>query len=284
MSKLVHYKVPIEKGESMYTMIDPKTKVVLMELVGVTLTVPNTDTILEDGNLREIRFIHGAPSIYVDEQIKAGFLKDRKKSALDYITLIKGNIYIDAEKEKMKALYMEKCNYNLSNTNRDSDRVGWFIFVDKAKEATKELNNDMIKFQAQKLILQDLEDNSEQLRRLGKVLLGAVDAMEDDEIKGALLSIIKKDPERVLTAYKTLSADTDEIIADAEKFGIIKILPTKVMWTKDETNIMTTKAGKSNKGTLVEFLSKPENFDTLTLLKNVVKEQREVKANSEVVA
>lgn len=315
MSKLAHYRVPLEKGDTTATIKDPKTGQTMMsDVIQVTLTVPNTDIILEEAKnekgevikdkesgeaemvQREIRFVHGAKTIYVDEQVKAGFPKDMKKRPLDYITFLKGNYYVDTVKERVKNHFLQVTNYNLANPKRDTDRGGWFTFVDKQKESEKELASDMMRFQAEKLILLDLKGDSDMLRRLGRILLGSVDSYENDEIIGQLIKKTKVEAsavsgrisgaEQILAAYKTLGADTDDLVADAQKYGIIKIMPTKTIWASDETTITTNsvKGGEKAVPKLVQFLSNPENLDTLNTLRQLVKQEREKVADEQVLS
>lgn len=302
-TKLIHYKVPLEG--SMYTFKNTGLQTGKpVEVTDMKMTVPNTDTIMwvnpetKQTENRAIRYMSRYQTIFVDEQVAKGaptleaYLDPKyRKSPSDRIPFIKGHLYVNPEgKEKAKAQYLELCNYNGTNAGRDTDRGILFILVDEAKISKKEFDNEYITYSAKKLIF-ELADDGEKLRKLGNILLGETSAMEDIEVQNALLNIAKKMPsaqnpisgaERILTAFKTLSIDIDEVIADAERLGVIQVLPSKVIWKGDNTTITSYKAGSAGKEKLLEFLNKPENADTYNTLKSVVKEKREEEVGTQV--
>ncbi len=290
-NKLVHYRVP--KHESMYTMQGTN-----IQLTRVRVPIPLTDVIVDkDGVLGEkykgkrvsIRFVAGAETLVLDEQIKQGIPRtgnrpeDYQPRPLDKIVLIDGNYYTDMESDPLRTQYMTICNYNGSNANRDTNRNVLFEYVDKEKIAQKDYDEEIIMFTAKKLIIEDLKTDSEKLRRLGKILLGSVDSMDDMDVRNALLNIAKKMPdasnpvggsERILTAFKTLNQDSDDVINDAERLGVIQFTAAKAIWKDDGATITSYKIGSAGKSKLIEFLNKPENAETYQLLKDRVKEVR----------
>lgn len=302
-TKLIHYKVPLES--SMYTYKNTGlTTGKPVEVTDVKMKVPNTDTIMwknpTSGEMenRAIRYMSRYDTIFVDEQCAKGaptleqyFDPKYRKSPADMLHFIKGHLYVNPiGKDKTKNQYFELCNYNGTNPNRDTDRGILFIHVDEAKISQKEYDLELVTYKSKKLVF-ELENDVPTLRKLGNVLLGDTTAMENIEIQNALLNIAKKMPsaqnpvsgaERILTAHKSLSIDTDEVIADAERLGVIQILPSKVIWKGAGDAIVTYKAGSAGKEKLLEFISKPENAEVYNTLRSVVKEKREQEVAEQV--
>lgn len=260
---------------------------------------------LYKGKMVKIRFVHGASTLVYDEQVlhlgipaNASTTNPNgyKASPLDKIIFSKGFYLIDDEEDPMRALFLKICNANGSNEHRVSKYAPMFIFVDRKKNAEKELLDEDIVYQAKTLIHKDLKKDSQKLRRLYRVMFGSDDALEDEEIRVQLLRVANKEPdsnnvsgaERILTAFRTLSNDVDDLIADAERLAVINISPTKITWNGDGNTIISykamSKAGSGAKVKLIEFLSLPENSETLDLLKNVVKEKRMEESGKLVVS
>lgn len=273
-SKAIHYKVPFV--DTPYTKDINGT---IVKMITPRIVVPNIDTITEEGRNRMIRHIHNADTIYVDEQVKAGFpLKDEKgnfirPTELDRITIIDGNLFAYPDRDKNLIEYLEKCTYNGGSKFRGNGRgAPLFIKVDTAAEAQISYDKETQTYEAKKIILESKD--KETLRRLGKALLGNVDSLEDVELKNKLLTIATKDPSKITTITKSLQGDMSDLVEEAERLGVIQILATKVIYKSTDETITTYKIGSAGKSKLSEYLRKPENESQLAALKVFVKDAK----------
>lgn len=283
----INFRIP-EKN-SPYTMKGTTT-----QIMDGWRNIPNEDTIIDkDGNQVEIRWFNGCPSIYVTEQEAKGFKRDRKYGVLDKMIMIQGMYVLDPKRDKTKVEYLMICNYNGSNPKRDTSKRILFEFVDKGKIAQVDFDNDLYVFTTKKLIHVDLKNDSDKLRKLYSLVLGDHTAFEDVEIKNQLLRTADKNKdinnplsgaERILNAAKMLEEDTDDLVEDAERLGVIQVLADKVIYMGTDDKIIDYKLNTPNaKKRLIDFLKKPENEDKAKLIKKLVSEKRKEESARQVV-
>lgn len=251
------------------------------------IPIPTYDEIKdENGKRREIRYISGCDTIFVDEQIseKYGYKRDRKATSIEKsdLTMESGYLIVYPEDKPQLAKYLQMCSYNGTNPNRMNRSQP--LFIQEVREVIEKENYDTeLKMFEAKKVLFDIQKDNAQLRRLGKALIGEVDSYEDLEIFNKLMKIATKDPEKVLTASKVAHNDIEDVINEAERLGAIQITASKTLWTTGE-EILGYKPNTNAKKKLKEYFMQAENSSQLQTLREVVKEKKMNEAKKEVVA
>lgn len=268
--KALLYKVPTTHSPITKTINGQEVKQVLPRVV-----IPYRDEIIKDGQRQEIRYISGAKSIYVEEQIKAGFPRDRQPSRLEKqdLTMEFGTLNVFKKDKPMLVEYLDAVNYNGTNPDRLTRSEALFVKYQPEVVEQEEYDSNMKRMEAQSILYKLKKEDGTMLRKLGQALLGGVDAYEDMEIVNKLMRIAQTDPDKILSASKVAHNDVEDVIAEAERLGAVKFTPTKAEWSTGEA-IVSYKIGSDAKEKLKVHLSKSENSSTLSTLRQVVKDAK----------
>lgn len=149
--------------------------------------------------------------------------------------------------------YIELCNFNESNKDRNPDFEPIFHRVDTRKDAIEER-------QMRKLIVKavnealDLDDKK---TKEVSMALG-IDAESIEEIRNLLEDYAGDNPEKFLHVLEQSSLEGESVIKEAIKLGIIKnnVQESAFQWTETEKEIYKYKkaSGKNYVKELVEYL------------------------------
>jgi len=251
------------------------------------IPIPPYDEIIdENGKRREIRYISGCDTIFVDEQIsdKYGYKRDRKATSIEKSDLTMENGFLITYPDDKPALskYLMMCTYNGTDPNKKRRSQPLFIQIVKEK-VEKELEDGNMKEYEAKTVVIKMKDNEVLLRRLGKAIIGDVDAYESVEVFNKLMKIATKDPDKVLTANKVAHSDIEDTINDAERLGVITLEGSKAVWATGE-ELVTYKVGSNGKAKLKTYFEKSDNSSQLQTLREIVKEKKMNESKKEVVA
>jgi hypothetical protein len=219
----LRYETAINPESSPYSLqSDPSVKVIdNFEML------PVTDTIIEDGITKQIRYVSSQHSIYVEDQLKNGLPADygksstgnARKSKADIIQLVKGQIEVQPNKKNLIE-YLNKCNYNGSNPNRNPESTILFYFDDRDVKAKKQFDKTKLIDKARGMII-ELEGNYTKLQDVAKVL--RLDTGMSEE--GLLLALRKQaetTPELIINTLAEEKASVDLIVHKALEYGIIE--------------------------------------------------------------
>ncbi len=193
--------------------------------------VPWIDTIIETVNGEEtsrvIRHIASCKSIYQDEQIKMGYSLDYRLSRVgnnrgsraDIIYIMNGQIQVDKKTQKSTLEYLDKCNYNGSNPNRNPEKKILFYTKDIVQIAKKALSNRTKADKAHYLINQ-LEGDRRKLTDLARLF--TIDHMGDEaEIIMSLHGRADVDPDSIIVAITDDKTTAAIVASKCEELGII---------------------------------------------------------------
>jgi hypothetical protein len=251
------------------------------------IPIPPYDEIIdENGKRREIRYISGCDTIFVDEQIsdKYGYKRDRKATSIEKSDLTMENGFLITYPDDKPALskYLMMCTYNGTDTTKKRRSQPLFIQIVKEKVEKENYDTELKMFEAKKVLF-DIQKDDAQLRRLGKTLIGEVDSYESLEIFNKLMKIATKDPDKVLTANKVAHSDIEDTINDAERLGVITLEGSKALWATGE-ELVTYKVGSNGKAKLKTYFEKSDNSSQLQTLREIVREKKMNESKKEVVA
>lgn len=149
--------------------------------------------------------------------------------------------------------YLELCNFNESNKDRNQEAESVFYRVDTKKDAIEER-------QLRKLIVKavnealDLDD-----KKVKEVALAlGIDAESIEEIRNLLEDYAGDNPEQFLHVLDQTSLEGESVIKEAIKLGIIKnnVQESAFQWAETEKEIYKYKkaSGKNYVKELVEYL------------------------------
>ena len=273
-SKPIYYKVPFDPSESPYTIQGTTHKI-----VAPRCPIPNMDSILvtdANGKARRerIRYIDGLDTLKVEEQKKLGIDDKYQQNDIEKSDLLMTNgfIVVYPDQKPMLAEYLKITNRNGSNPNRDKQFSPLFVLDDREAQVEEKIVDIDRMYNALKMI-DELRDGGTKLKPKGRKLgtiLGYGEGYEDRDVIAGLQKIAKEKPNALISAYKSLTDDSADLISEAERYNIISISATKVVLTSTEQTIASFKVGKGGKKGFTEFLSQAENSDTLKLLEQAV--------------
>jgi len=113
--------------------------------------------------------------------------------------------------------YLEICNYNDSNPNRNQDAEVFFRRLDAQKEAKQERLNRRLIVRASNMAL-ELDD-----KRVKEVALAlGIDAESLEEIRNYVEDYAENDPEEFIQVVERSSLEKESILKEAVKQGIIR--------------------------------------------------------------
>lgn len=161
--------------------------------------------------------------------------------------------------------YLELCNFNESNKDRNADNEAIFYRVDNKKEAMEERQMRKLIVKAVNTAL-DLDD-----KKAKEVALAlGIDAETIEEIRNILEDYAGDQPEEFLEIIERTSLESESVLKEAIKQGIIKnnVQESAFMWTETEKEIFKYKkaAGKNYVKELAEYLEE-NNPDELNAIK-----------------
>ncbi len=210
----------------------------------VDFTIPSVDEIIEpevgpDGKVlmdangnplnyktRQIRYLPGERSIYVDEQStpfyndKMRVIQGRPLKAADRVMIIPGT-------EVNKVEFMLKTNANGSNPNRDKRRAILFTINDTEAQAKKAMEDDEARITAQYRIM---NMPIEQLKPLMLTMakssaeIQKVNNMEIFELRQKARGIADKNPKDFLQSMSTDNNEMKYIVNAGIAAGVIEVV------------------------------------------------------------
>jgi hypothetical protein len=187
-----------------------------------SVSIPPVDEIYEEykdeegnvkGRKRIIQYSKGERTIYRDEQSK-----DAKPSKVPTIT---EGFLIVSYRETLLIDFLDKCNWNKSNTNRDEGASILFQGVEKGQDAAEYVRIEKQKWSHHNKIFTMSPDELEALALV--VNIGGWEDKTTEELQRDLLVVANRDPaffDKVL-----LSSDSKKKfqVVKATKMGIIKL-------------------------------------------------------------
>lgn len=231
-------------------------------IMPAALTVPPTDMIWDKF---QDKFVPIASIERQDLQGNAVFQDIVFTSAsLGYIVLNGSN----HSHQKMYQ-FLELCNYNESNPDRNEEYEALFKRVDAKKEAKKEREIRKKIVEAMNKAY-DLDDSM--IKNVGMAL-----GIQDDSVevvRNEVENYIEEDPEEFLRVLERASLSNEAILKEAIKQGVIRnnVQEGQFEWTDTEKVIhkYTKKVGKDYIRELAEVLSK-QNPDELVAITTRIK-------------
>jgi DNA-dependent RNA polymerase auxiliary subunit epsilon len=161
--------------------------------------------------------------------------------------------------------FLELCNFNKSNKDRNDIYEEMFCRIDNEKEAKEERQLRKIIAKAVTVAI-DLEESK--AREVGQAL--GIDAESIEEIRNLVEDFAASEPEEFLQVVERASLTTESLLKDAVKKGIIKnnINAQVFEWVDTEKEIFKYKkaAGKNYFKELADYLEE-NNPDELNAIK-----------------
>lgn len=241
--------------------------------------IPNSDTITENGKEREIRFIAAADSIYVDEQVKAGFPRDYKlQFPIDLIQMENGALVVYPPTESNKYEYLQKTNRNGSNPNRKTRGITPLFMLDDAIATNKKLLDEDRLITKAKSIIYQIENDEAKLRNVAAQLTLDMNADPQTLIIN-LTSIAKKSPKMIIDAYGEEKGNVAGLVWDAIEDQHISFTGSGWEWSgsHEKIEVLPKIAGRkteeSARKQLIDFLSTQAGDPTRQLLESLVKKK-----------
>lgn len=229
---------------SPYTLQRDPTK----KIIRPTEFIPVTDTIMEDDGtgkrvMKKIRYMADHNSIYVEEQEKSGVSTkygtglsgEAKKSRNDVIIMVDGKLVIEEDMQPNLIEYLQKCNYNGSNTNRNTKRTILFYFNDVKLKAKKEYGKFKLVDKARSLVA-SLEGNTRKLQDVAMACHLDTNSTEE-QLLLALRGQAEADPERIIGIISEDRAEIDLIVDKCLKYGLIEFTGWAYRYPNADENI-----------------------------------------------
>ena len=226
---------------------------------------------------RQIRYVRGAKSIFVDEMSDIEVEKKAEK-----IVMKIGFITIPT-RDKNLLNYLRYCGYNDANNDTRINSGVLFAEQDYEKEATIQVAREKQLIEAQNFVYTAPID---EIRAFAEVLcktkadIDGVRLRGDDEIRRSLIPIAQTKPEIFVDGLKSQSLKNKVFITRAVQKGIIKIddEQRRLTWAKGGEQIIESAIGLNVMDHFAEYADKsPENIKTLDAIKEMLSS-----SNSEV--
>jgi hypothetical protein len=210
---------------------DAGDRVKIMEEFPKKQYVPTTDEIIDPitGNAVQIRHIKGCPYLKVEDQKKHKFLP---RHNADKIILIDGGIAVDAKRQPELLAYLRATNRNITNPDRDPNRVAIIMEMDFDAE---KLNNLKVKYDNARAIMRIEEMGLEDAKNL-VYKYGFVHDSEAGEgsFKEILLDIAEENPKFILEGIKDQNDRRKVLARKAVEEGFITLTtPATVCWQQN---------------------------------------------------
>ena len=177
---------------------------------------------------RKIRYIPGEPSIFEDEQKKDSKIKSP-------ITFNNGFLMVDKTNPTLRK-YLDWCNLNQSNPNRDKNIRAAFKLMNNQVDAKKRIDKIMVELDAVKSAL---EMPLEKLIGYAKVLGINVDK-STDEIRYDMKMVATKDPQGFMSGMDDPKTEIKEIILKSQEYNIISLGNSEISWIKGDQRPVIT--------------------------------------------
>lgn len=237
--------------------------------------LPHEDVINDkDYGRRAIRYLEGYPTFYVDEQVERKIpdsIVNRGKS----IEITDGEVRVH-KNNKLLLKYLDICNFNVSNTNRDTSKRGLIYKVDEEAIAKKEA--EILDMEEEALLkVRELED--EQLIPLAKFLdIPVIDAVGQGDrdlmsIRNDLRKYARKKPDVFLAAVSNPYVNTAYLIKVALDKKVITLGKVQGQAHFTGTGKLITKIpeGRNAEEFLVDYCYTEEGAEFLVALKGAIK-------------
>lgn len=270
---------------SPYALLRDPTK----KIVRPTEFIPVTDTIIEieDGKrvFKKIRYMADHNSIYVDDQEKSGvstkygkgMLAGERKSRNDVIITTDGKLVIEGDMQPNLVEYLQKCNYNGSNLNRDPKKTILFYFNDVKKKAKDEYGKMRLIDKARSLV-GTLEDNNRKLLDVSMACHLDTNSTEE-QLLLLLRGVAERNPELIIGIISEDKAEIDLIVDKCMKYSLIEFTGWAYRYPNADQNIKGF-SGKQKPEiafkSFVKWLGEDEGQADLATLKKLI-EQHEKK-------
>lgn len=230
----------------------------------------NGNKIEDESYPRQIRYVRGAKSIFVDEMSDIEVEKKAEK-----IVMKIGFIAIPT-RDKNLLNYLRYCGYNDANNDTRINSGVLFSEEDYEKEATEEVVKEKQLIEAQNFVYTAPID---EIRAFAEVLCktkAAIDGLRlrgDDEVRRSLIPIAQKKPEIFVDGLKSQSLKNKVFITRAIQKSIIKIDEDQrtLTWAKGGEEIISSPIGLNVMDHFAEYADKsPENTKKLDAIKEML--------------
>ena len=183
------------------------------EIIPASENIPAKDVIVdEEGNVFHIGLVTGVDS---NGDVKIGEIL---MGVFNF-----GRIIIDPKTKNAKQIamyqYMEACNYNGSNENRDKSREVrfWRLKPEQAAQSKVAQKTNIIKVSAQVLEL-----TIAQLQGIARILsVKDVEIMGEGQLQEAILSKVEEDPLKVEVILDDINTNVNALLKKAKELEII---------------------------------------------------------------
>ena len=199
--------------------IDPRTGQKRFPVVNL---IPSEDIIYdpETNTQRNIRYVRGEKSIFVDEQSDAAAEKKSKP-----IIFQNGLLAVPYTNPLLKK-FLDYSNFNSSNPNRISSSKSIYFLVDKGEEAKVTVARTIKEVEAASVAL---KMPLEQLLGYARVLGVNVDK-STDEIRYDMMQIAKKDPKSFIDGLDDPRTEYAEVFILAKEYNVLSNSKTDISW------------------------------------------------------
>lgn len=223
---------------------------IVLDGPGARKIISTSHVVDAKGEYREIRYIKGAKSIYVDEQEKANVKPHPSRDEIWF----RGTsmTVVNAAPDKNLYEYLLNCAYNLNAPRRPDHYPAVFKTIDTAKVSENTLDQMILQSEAVQLVTGLRERTSTgyeyDTEKIGFLCtLFNIEPMDDDADRmRALLSIAQAEPMKFLN---TMADRTKEIRIDvlsARKFNVLSIDNDQASLTKTGANFYDFESTSEN--------------------------------------
>lgn len=211
----------------------------------------------DSGMMRAIRYVPGQKSIFVDEQDKGVKVKSP-------IVFTKGFLIVDFTNPMLKK-YLEMCNRNASNPNRQSNSAPSFKFNDTEAQAKKQLENSRLELDA---VTTALNLPLDKLIGYAKVL-GVNVGKSTEEIRYDMKVLAERDPAGFIAGLDNPLTDIKQLILRAKDHKILVIKTDSACWNVNGSHqtIVNTPLGVDTIAHLAEVCLTVDGAPIVTQIK-----------------
>ena len=185
---------------------------------------------------RKIRYIPGESSVFEHEQKKDAKVKSP-------ITFNSGLLFVDRTNPSLKR-YLDLCNLNQSNPNRDKSTRPAFKLLTPEVDAQKKIEKSMLELDAVRVAL---EMPLDKMIGYAKVL-GININKSTDEIRYDMKVLAEKDPRSFIEGMDDPMTELKETLIRACQYNIISIGSSKVNWIQGDKRTAITHVPLGVKG------------------------------------
>lgn len=224
-----------------------------------------SSVILQDGSLRQTRYMQGAPSIFVDEQEKGGFTKHNPQT--DSIVIENGTLTVVRRgKDINKYDYLKNFDGNADNESRPDKEAPALFYEIKHEEIAQKGVGDLTKevealdmvSRLYKTVGKETEYDEGHLNFLC-TLFGVQAENNADKIL-TLASVARTRPSYFLDSIANISKEIKVDVLDAKKYGVISLSGDQASFIASGRKFLKFASTGADRriAEVIEYLKSPE--------------------------